>query len=184
MVGLIANSKRVYTKGEVQDFPQDCCCQGPRLCGEPRPITPPLETLQQVVLIQSPVGALLLSSGSWCAQDFVCALQDWNLCFTQSSRNPIIKSHWLSRPDSLGIPSVFVGSLVWEARCGVQNLHNSGRTSLVLLFSSLWVTHLAGVGFDFIIIVPLLPPHCSFFFVFGCGYLFLVSSSILLSMVI
>ena len=92
MVGLTVNSKRVYTKGEVQDFPQDCCCQGPRLCGEPRPITPPLETLQQVVLIQSPVGALLLSSGSWCAQDFVCALQDWNLCFLQSYGIPIIKS--------------------------------------------------------------------------------------------
>ena len=32
----------------------------------------------------SPVGSLLLSSGSWCAQDFVCALQDWTLCFPQS----------------------------------------------------------------------------------------------------
>ena len=29
-------------------------------------------------------------------------------------------------------------------QCGAQNLHNSGRSSLVLLFSGLWVTHLAG----------------------------------------
>ena len=61
--------------------------------------------------------------------------------------------------DSLGICSPFVGSPGWEACCEVQNLLNSWRTSLVLLFSSLWVTHLAGMRFDFIIIVPLLPSH-------------------------
>ena len=61
--------------------------------------------------------------------------------------------------DSLGIRSPFVGSPGWEACCGVQNLHNSWRTSLVLLFSSLWVTHLADMRFDFIIVVPLLPSH-------------------------
>ena len=56
-----------------------------------------------------------------------------------------------------GIPSPFVGSPDWEAWHGVQNLHNSRRTSLVLLFSSLWVTHLTGMGFDFIVISPHLP---------------------------
>ena len=66
----------------------------------------------------------------------------------------------------------FVRSQDWEAWCGVQNLHNSGRTSLVLLFSSLWVTHLVGMGFDFIVIVPLLPSRCNFFFVFGWGVSF------------
>ena len=45
---------------------------------------------------------------------------------------------------------------------GVQDLHNSGRTSLVLLFSSLWVIHSVGVGFDFIMIVPFLPSHFAF----------------------
>ena len=44
---------------------------------------------------------------------------------------------------------------------------------MVLLFSRLWVTHPAGLGFDFIIIVPLLPSHGSFFFVFGCRVFFL-----------
>ena len=66
----------------------------------------------------------------------------------------------------MGIPSPFVGSPGWKACCRVQNLHNSGRTSLVLLFSSLWVTHLASMRFDFIAVVPLLPSHCGFFFVF------------------
>ena len=34
-------------------------------------------------------------------------------------------------------------------------------------FSSLWVNHIADMGFDLVVIVPLLPSHCSIFFVFG-----------------
>lgn len=37
-------------------------------------------------------------------QNFVYALQDWSLCFPQASEWPIIKSWWPSWPDSLGIP--------------------------------------------------------------------------------
>ena len=40
------------------------------------------------------------------------------------------------------------------------------------------------MGFDFIVIVPFLPSHCGFSFVFACGVSFLVSSSVLLSMII
>ena len=40
------------------------------------------------------------------------------------------------------------------------------------------------MGFDFIVIAPLLPSHCSFSFVFGCGVSFLVSSNVFLSMII
>ena len=39
------------------------------------------------------------------------------------------------------------------------------------------------MGFDFIVIVPLLPSHCGFSFVFGCGVSFLVSSSVFLLMI-
>ena len=53
---------------------------------------------------------------------------------------------------------------------------------MVLLFSSLWAAHLSGMGFDFIVIAPLLPCHCSFFLSLEVGYLFLMGSSILLSM--
>ena len=104
-----------------------------------------------------------------------------SLCFPQSSGRPTVKSHWPSRLDSLGIPSPFVGSPGWEAWCGVQNLHTSVRTSLVLLFSSLWVTHLAGMGLDFIVIAPLLPSHCGSSLSLNMGYIFLVGSSVLLS---
>ena len=40
------------------------------------------------------------------------------------------------------------------------------------------------MGFDFIVIVPLLPSHCVFSFVFGCGVSVLVSSGVFLSMTI
>ena len=39
------------------------------------------------------------------------------------------------------------------------------------------------MGFDFIVIAPLLLSHCGFSFVFGCGVSFLVSSSVFLSMI-
>ena len=40
------------------------------------------------------------------------------------------------------------------------------------------------MGFDFTVIAPLLPSHCDFSFVFGCGVSFLVSSSVFLSMIV
>ena len=131
----------------------------------------PQDTLQhvQVVSSQSPMGSLPLSSESWCVQGFISALQDGSLCFPQSCGSLIIKCPWPSRSDSLGIANSFVESTGWEAWPGVQNLHNSGRTSLVLLFSSLWVAHPEDMGFDFIMIVPILQSRCSFFCVFGCG---------------
>ena len=96
MAELMANSKRASPRETFQ-------CPYP--CGEPR-----LEALQhqQVVLVQSPTGPLLLSSGSWCVQNFARTLQDCCLCFSQCSGSPIIKSHWPSRSDSKGIPSPFV----------------------------------------------------------------------------
>ena len=42
----------------------------------------------------------------------------------------------------------------------------------------------AVMGFDFTVIASLLPSHCGFSFVFGCGVSFLVSSSVLLSMIV
>ena len=40
------------------------------------------------------------------------------------------------------------------------------------------------MGFDFIVIARLLPSHCGFSFVFGCGVSFLVSSSVFLLMIV
>ena len=99
-----------------------------------------------------------------------CLCRLWlKSCFPQSYGS--LKFHWPSRSDSLESPSSFVRSPGLEAWHGIQNLHNSGRTSLLLLFSSLWVTHPMGMRFDFIVIVPLLL-SCCVFFVFGCGVSF------------
>ena len=103
---------------------------------------------------------------------FVCALQEWSLCFPQPCWSPAIKSRYPSKSDSLGIPPPVAGPPGWEAWREAQDLHSSGWTSLVWLFSSLWVTNPTVMGFDFIVIVPFLPSHCSFSFVFGCGVSF------------
>ena len=109
-------------------FPE-CCSQCPRPLVSPCQPAPPEETLehQQVVLAQSPVGSLLLSSVSWCTQGSVCALQDWRLCFPQSCGSLVIKSHWPSRSDSLGIPSPFVRSPGWEAWRGFRTFTTAGK---------------------------------------------------------
>ena len=40
------------------------------------------------------------------------------------------------------------------------------------------------MGFDFTLIAPLLPSHCGFSFVFGCGVSSLVKSRVFLSMIV
>ena len=81
--------------------------------------------------------------------------------------SPVIKSHWPSKSDSLGIPRPLAASPGWKAWYGAKNLHNSARTSSISLFSRLWVSHPEGIGFYFIVIVPLLLFHCGFSFVLG-----------------
>ena len=170
VVGLMVTSKRVYAKGDL-----------------PKQLLPVTQSLGEPLATHSSTGdppALAGSFGSvsygvtapfpWvllCSRCCLCPLR-LELLFPQSCGSLMIKSHWPSRSDSLGIPSPFVGSPGWGAWYGVPNLYNSGRTSLVLLFSSLWITHQMGMGFDFIMIVPLLLSCCSFFFVFERGLSF------------
>ena len=128
------------------------------------------------------MGSLLLSSGSWYTQGFVCALQDWSLCFPQSRGRPIIKSHWPSRSDSLGIPRPFVWFPGLEAWYGAQNFHNSGKTSLVLSFSSLW----SPTSWELDLILLWLHPSYYLTEASSCvsmGVYFFGGSSVLLSMV-
>ena len=118
-------------------------------------------------------------------QDFVCTLQDWSLCFSQSCGGLTVKSHWASRPDSLGILSPFIRSPGWEAFCGVQNIHNNGRTCLDYYYSPVcgspiwWVWDL---------ILSLVSP--SYYLAAASSlsldlwYLFMVDSSVLLSMAV
>ena len=80
--------KRAYVSTVVFSAPD-------RSAGHCQP-TPLPETLghSQPSLAQSCMGSLLLSPGSWCAQGFVCALQE---SVSQSWGNSVIKSHWCPR---------------------------------------------------------------------------------------
>ena len=113
------------------------------------------------------MGSLLLSSGSWCPQDFVCAFQDWSMfCpVLWNSCNQIPLAFKVRFPGGFQslcqIPRL--GSLRW----GSEPSHSQQWENFGILFSSLWVTHKAGTGFGLVMIVPLLPSHYSIFFVFG-----------------
>ena len=86
---------------------------------------------------------------------------------------------WFSGNSSSHCQTPRLGSLTCGSEPSLQWVDFSG-----IMFSSLWVTHPVVMGFDFIVIVPLLPSHCSFSFVFGWGVSFLVSSSVFLSMTV
>ena len=161
--------------------------QYPCPCGEPRLTHTSTEDPSTPAGSFGSVACGITASFLWVLAHvrFCLCLQDWSICFSQSRESPVIISHWPSRPDSLGIPNPFVGCPGWEAWCVVQNLHNTGRTSLVLLFSSLWVTHLAGMGFDFIVLHPSYHLVTASSLSLDMRYLFffLVGSSILLLVV-
>ena len=159
--GLMVTSKSTHAKGDLPRM----LLPMPHPCGEPLPIhtftgDPPTlaGNFGSVVCGVTAPFLWVLVNAKFC----------WCCPRLESLFLPVLwKSYCqtvlLSRSDSLGIPSPFVRSPGWEGWCGVQNFYNSGRTSVVLLFSSLWVTD---TGFDFILIVPLLLSHWGFF-VFG-----------------
>ena len=92
-----------------KDFCQDCWiqCLWPQWgqCWH----TPQLETPEQsqACLSQSLVGSLLLSSGSWYAQDFFFVPS--KSLFPQSCGSSVIKSHWPSESNSVPLPDPQVG---------------------------------------------------------------------------
>ena len=107
--------------------------------------TPPPQTPghSQASLGQSPVGSLLLSPGTWCAQGFVCALQEsvspvlckfrWfygvngnllleGLCHTQDccTQSPCTCSSPLLTCTSTGDTQTNAQKQVWLSLCGIS----------------------------------------------------------------
>lgn len=112
----------------------DCCCQCPHPCGE---LSGPADLLGDAPALAS-FGSV--SCGGYCsfpwvlrAQDFVCDLQDWSLCF-QSCGSHIIISRWPSRSDPRRFPVPLPDLQDGKANMGSGEAHNSGRTYLVLRF--------------------------------------------------
>ena len=96
--------------------------------------------------------------------DVLC-VQVWSLSFHQFSGSPIITFCWLLKSDSLGILTPLFISQDGKPDMRLRTFTLVGK---LLWFSSFHVPHLVVTGLNFIIIVPLLPSHCGFFFVFGC----------------
>ena len=107
-------------------------------------LLPPQETLQDphVGLSQDPVESLLCP-GSQYVWNLVCIIQKWRSLFP-----PVLRPHWPSKPNALGTPpnAKSPGLGAWS---GAQHSHSCGRTSVIQLSSSLWVTHLVDMGFDY-----------------------------------
>ena len=157
----------------IDSFP-NCCCQCLCPCSEPQ-LPPPLqETLQyqQLGLAQCFMGSLLFPLGPG-ANETLCAPSSSGVCFPQSCGSPGIKPHWPSKPYCLGtFPPSSRPPPGWEAWCGTQEFRFCG-----ILFSSLCITHLAGIGFNITMIAPLLR-SCGFFFSLDSGDTFLVGSRV------
>ena len=163
MVDLMVNSKRLYAKGTFQ-------C--PRSCGEPLPIHASTGDPPTLAGSFGSVSCVVTAPLLW-----VLVHARFGLCL------PSLESLFLSvlwkayNQILLALKARFHGD--FQSRCWILRLGNlmwgsepsQQWTSLVLLVSSLWITHLVGMGFDFIVIVPLLPYHCGFF-VFGCAVSF------------
>ena len=131
MVGVMTimatSLKRTYARTVLFSAPDP-------MAGHCRP-TPPLETPRhsQACLAQSLVGTLLLSPGSWCTQVLFGPSKS---LFPQSCVSSVIKFHWPSKSNSLGVLSPFAKSLSWKICCGLRTF-TSVRNSLVSLFYSL-----------------------------------------------
>lgn len=175
----MGNSRRVYGKGYLAGLllpgPLPLCWASAQLCLPGGPSSTgrqfglvflwghcpfPLELLHEMICLCPPGLESVFPSVLWkCCNQFLLNFK---------ARFP-------------GEYDFFVGSRGWEAWCGVQSLRNSGRTSLVVFcrfgspawWERIWFYHDCA----------LLPSLCISLLVFGCGCLFLVVSSILLSVV-
>ena len=162
-------------------FP-DCCSQCPIPVVNPCPPKPPQENLKQ--------SRWFWFSRLWGHCSFSLGLGAHKILFvpskTEFSVSHSFVENLLSNLTGIqgripwGFPMPLSDSPGWEAWHEVYNLDNSGRTSLVLLFCSLWILW---YGFDFYHdwaspTIPLKILNC-----LGCR-VFLVDSSILLPMVV
>ena len=155
---------------------QHCCYQCPVPVASPCGPTSLQETIQHC---QDLVRLL------WGHFSFPLGPGPCNILFVPSksevsiSPSPMeVKSLWLSSQISGGLPVPMLDPHAGKSDAGLRTC-TTVRELLILLLSSLWVTHLAGMRLGFIMIVSFLPSCHSFFFVFGCGVSFLVGCSIL-----
>ena len=79
---------------------------------------------------------------------------------------------WPSKSNALGAPPPDARPPGWGGWHGAQSSHSCGRTYAIQVFSSLWVTHPSGMGFDYIAKAPLLLSCVATSLSLGVEYLF------------
>ena len=140
---------------------QNLCCQCP--CSHSEPQLPLIFTGHPPILngnsdlISYELTALF--PGSWWVWDPVYIFQGYSFCFLRSCTISAVNPHCPSKTDSLGTPLSVVMPSGYEDQHGVQNFHSHGRTSLVYLFSNLWVIYLVWKD----LILSWLHPSCHLF---------------------
>ena len=116
---------------------------------------PPLHAQQTLQDLQVGLAWALWSHcfcpGCWYTWD-LCALSKSGGCFPESCGTPAIKPQWLSKPNVLGALPPHAKSQAWG---DWHNVLSCGRTSSIKLFSSLWLTHLDGMVFDYSLFIYL-----------------------------
>ena len=167
MVGLMVTSKRVLCQGGPS---RTAATSGEHLnpCGEPL-------LTHASTAGPSTIAGCFGSVSCGVTAPFFWVLVQARFCFCpprlESLFSPVL---WKSYNQILLVFKVrFPGdpqSLCWIPRLGsliwCSEPSQRWENFFGIMFSSLWVTHLVGMGFDFIMTVSFLPSCCSFF-VFG-----------------
>ena len=179
LVGLVADSGRAHAKEYFPELLLPVSLSSQWDTATPTPAGDPPTLAGRFGSVS--VGSLLLPLGAY-AHTTLCVPSKSGVSVSPRpvevlQPNPSSFNVWFSRNYSPHCRTPTSGSLTLA-----QNLHSSEWTSVVLVFSSLWVTHPAVMGFYFIVIASLLLSHCGFSFVFGLSYL--VSPSVFLSMIV
>ena len=104
--------------------------------------------------------------GSQCTWNLPGTLQEWSLSSpspcSSCTRAPLAFEAESSRASSSQRQTPRLESLPWDSALSLrEKLYD-------IVFSSLWVAHPAGIGFEYITKLPLLPSCCGFFIICGC----------------
>ena len=131
MAVMVTSFKRMYAPRTVVFSVPDCWSMPP-------PDTP---GHSRANLAQSPVGSLLLSPGSWCTQDFVCAHQESISPVLWKFYNQIPLAFKVKFPeDSQSLCQILrLGNLLWAIELLQQGRNSFGVIFLVCGLSAWWL---------------------------------------------
>ena len=153
---------------------QNCSCQCLCPCCGPLPphISAGDPSAQQVGLVRSPVGHCSFPLGPGTHKILCVPSKSGVSVYPSRVEVPQSKPAGLQGQVPRGFPVPLSDLLAGKPDVRLRTFTSGGE--LLWCYGSLvlWVTHLVGMGFDFIMVVPLLLFCCSFSFVFERGVSF------------